>query len=147
MAGKAVDYFLKHSAPDAGFTMTYFAEGTEIDDAVVGVAPCRLLVIKAFIGNGVDSAGTTNASLKAIPSGTAISAAGTAITDTLSMAGQGNNVIREFVLSTDSDGVPDANIVDAGDAIVFALDGANATDSDLTLPHVTVYCVPLAPGQ
>ena len=145
MAGQSVENILKDGVPDNAFTMSYFAEGTEIADSVIGIAPVKLVVVKAWIGVGTAADGACTAHVKQVPSGTAITAAGQDITTaTFDLnGGVAANSSAELTLSTTSD-VPDANIVDAGARLVLDL---SSVSTALTLPHVTVLCVPFNSAQ
>tara|TARA_Y100000114_G_scaffold152405_1_gene170655 strand:+ start:10706 stop:11158 length:453 start_codon:yes stop_codon:yes gene_type:complete len=149
MAGQSVDNLLKDGIPDGAFTMSYFAEGTEIADAVIGIAPVKMVVLKAWIGVGTAADGACTAHVKQVPSGTAINQAGQDITtasfdlDASSGGGVSANSTAELTLVTAS-GVPDANTVEAGDRLVLDL-GSDSTA--LTAPHVTVLCMPFNTAQ
>ena len=146
MAGQSVANILKDGVPDNAFTMSYFAEGTEIVDSVIGIAPVKLVVIKAWIGVGAAADGACTAHLKQVPSGTAITAAGQDIT-TASFdlnGGVAANNTKELTLVVDGDNIPDANIVEAGDRLVLDLSSASTA---LTFPHISVLCVPFNTAQ
>tara|TARA_R100000388_G_scaffold94612_1_gene82416 strand:- start:3146 stop:3586 length:441 start_codon:yes stop_codon:yes gene_type:complete len=145
MAGQAVSHLFKDGVPDNAFTMSYFAEGTELADAVIGVAPVKMVVLKVFLGCGAAADAQVFAHVKQVPSGTAITAAGQDITATTFdlQASLAANTVTELALVESSD-VPDANIVEAGDRLVLDLSGAS---SALTLPHVTVLCMPFNTAQ
>tara|TARA_Y100000592_G_scaffold49422_1_gene78279 strand:+ start:12862 stop:13302 length:441 start_codon:yes stop_codon:yes gene_type:complete len=145
MAGQSVDNLLKDGIPDGAFTMSYFAEGTELADAVIGIAPVKMVVLKAWIGVGTAADSACTAHVKQVPSGTAISGAGQDIT-TASFdlnGGVSADSTVELTLVTAS-GVPDANTVEAGDRLVLDLSSASTA---LTAPHVTVLCMPFNTAQ
>ena len=149
MAGQSVDTLLKDGIPDGAFTMSYFAEGTELVDAVIGIAPGKMVVLKAWIGVGAAADGACAAHIKQVPAGTAIAQAGQDITtasfdlDASSGGGVAANSTAELTLVKDS-GVPDANTVEAGDRLVLDLASASTA---LTAPHVTVLCMPFNSAQ
>ena len=143
MAGQALHDFETNGVPDNAIVLTYsqdgsLAEDVELADVIVGIAPFSLVVEKCTFRPVVDADGACAAHIKAIPSATALTATGTALTTAVDVNGSVNNTNVDFPVITS------ANVVPAGSAIV--LDIADATTA-MTLPHVSVFCTPYNGGH
>lgn len=142
MAGQALHDF-NNGVPDNCLVLTYFQDGSiaedvELADALIAIAPFDLVVQKCTFRPETDADGACNAHIKSIPSETALSAAGTALTTVVDVDASTDNKNVDFPVITT------ANVVPAGNAIV--LDLADATTA-MTHPHVTVLCTPYSPTR
>ena len=142
MAGQALHDF-NNGVPDNCLVFTYFQDGSitedvELADALIAIAPFDLVVQKCTFRPETDADGSNDAHIKAVPSATALSAAGTALTTAVDINASGNDTNVDFPVITT------ANVVPAGSAIVLDLESATTA---LTHPHVTVLCTPYSPTR
>ena len=142
MAGQAVEPFLKDGIPDGAIIFSHSSGAAEVADAVLGIAPSDLIILRVMIGRGTVADGTCVSFLKECPSGVAPSAtSGTGYQKITVDADNeaGGNSTAELALAVDGNGVPNTNVVKSGSAIVL---DTSSTSTALTDLHCTVIALP-----